>query len=79
MKKQKWIVTVDEKEIVVEYKYSYLTGKTVLVVDDVSTTGATFNEIAKTLLIFGAASVYVASCTTTQKKSQKNIEHKKIL
>lgn len=53
--------------------------KTVLIVDDVSTTGATFNEIAKTLLIFGAACVYAASCTTTQKKSQKNVEHKKIL
>ena len=33
MRKQKWIVTVDEKEIIVEYKYSRLTGKTVLVVD----------------------------------------------
>lgn len=54
-------------------------GKTVLIVDDVSTTGATFNEIAKTLLIFGASSVYAASCTTTQKNRKKNIEHKKHL
>lgn len=52
-------------------KTELIRGKTVLVVDDVSTTGATFNEIAKTLLIFGAACVYAASCTTTQKKSQK--------
>ena len=44
MKKQKWIVTVYEKEITVEYKYSYLTGKTVLVVDGDSFTvkGKTF-------------------------------------
>ena len=34
MKKQKWIVTIEDKEIVVEYKYSSLTGKTVLVVDE---------------------------------------------
>ena len=33
MKKQKWIVTIEEKEVVVEYKYSSLTGKTVLIVD----------------------------------------------
>ncbi len=45
--------------------------KTVLVVDDVSTTGATFNEIAKTLLIFGARAVYAASCTTTKNSSKK--------
>ena len=33
MKKQKWIVTIEEKEIEVEYQYSRITGKTVLVVD----------------------------------------------
>jgi hypothetical protein len=44
MRKQKWIVTIDEKEIVVEYKYSYITGKTILVVDGDSFTvkGKTF-------------------------------------
>ncbi len=44
-------------------------GKTVLIVDDVITTGSTINELAKTLLIFGADSVYAASCATTKKKN----------
>ncbi|MBR3768046.1 MAG: ComF family protein [Clostridia bacterium] len=51
-------------------------GKTILIVDDVSTTGSTFNEIAKTLLIFGAEAVYAASCTVT-KKSKLIIEQNK--
>ena len=44
--------------------------KTVLVVDDVLTTGSTLNEIAKTLLIFGADSVYAATCTVTKRKKR---------
>ncbi len=44
--------------------------KTVLVVDDVLTTGSTLNEIAKTLLIFGADSVYTATCTVTKRKKR---------
>ena len=55
----------------IKEKTELFKGKTVLIVDDVSTTGATFNEIAKTLLIFGASSVYAAACTTTQKNSKK--------
>lgn len=51
-------------------------GKTILLIDDVSTTGNTFNEAGKTLLIFGAESIYAASCTVKE-KTKKNIEHKK--
>lgn len=49
--------------------------KRVLIVDDVATTGSTLGEAAKTLLIFGADSVYAAACTVS-KKSKKNIEHR---
>ena len=45
-------------------------GKTVLIVDDVYTTGSTLNEIAKTLLIFGADKVYAASCTAVKKQKK---------
>ena len=46
------------------------TGKSVLVVDDISTTGATFNETAKTLLIFGADKVYCAAALLNPKKKR---------
>lgn len=42
-------------------KADFIDGKTVLLVDDVITTGATANEAAKTLLIFGAKAVFVAA------------------
>ncbi len=43
MIKQKWIVTVDENDHCIEYTYSSLGGKTVLVVD-----GESFTVKAKT-------------------------------
>ena len=48
--------------------------KTVLVVDDIITTGSTLNEAAKTLLIFGAEDVYAAG--VAQGKKKKHIQEK---
>ena len=42
-------------------------GRTVLLTDDIVTTGATFNEAAKTLMIFGAEKVYGAAAMLTPK------------
>lgn len=50
----------------------FIKGRKFLIVDDVYTTGSTFNEIAKTLLIFGAEGVYAAACTAVKK--EKSIE-----
>ena len=46
-------------------------GKTVLLTDDIVTTGATFNEAAKTLMIFGAEKVYGAAAMLTPKENKK--------
>ena len=46
--------------------------KTVLLVDDISTTGETLNECAKMLLIGGAAEVFCLTVAITNKKEEKN-------
>lgn len=47
--------------------------KTILLIDDVKTTGATLNECAKMLKIYGAKDVFCASFAVTKKeKSNKN-------
>ena len=42
--------------------------KTILLVDDISTTGETFNECSKMLWLYGAKSVYCISTALTPKK-----------
>lgn len=44
-------------------------GKTILVIDDVTTTGATFNECARALKHSGAKAVYCAAIATTVKSN----------
>ena len=50
-------------------------GSRILVTDDILTSGATLNEAAKTLLIFGAEDVYACAAAATPKR--KNKEKKK--
>lgn len=49
-------------------------GKRVLIADDIVTTGATLNEAAKTLLIFGAETAYGAAAMLTPKSKPSNKE-----
>lgn len=44
--------------------------KTILLVDDISTTGETFNECSKMLWLYGAKSVYCISTALTPKKKK---------
>lgn len=46
---------------------SQIKDKTVLIIDDVITTGGTVNEAAKTLLIFGANRIEICVCAITKK------------
>lgn len=48
-------------------------GKTILLVDDIKTTGATLSECAKMLMLAGAKAVYVCTFAITKHKS-KNTE-----
>lgn len=45
-------------------------GRRVLIVDDIMTTGSTLNEAAKTLMIFGAADVFCTAAVLTVKKKK---------
>ncbi len=47
-----------------------ITGMTILLLDDVITTGATTSECAKTLLAFGAKDVYCAAVASAHKDNQ---------
>ena len=48
--------------------------KTVLLTDDIITSGSTLNEAAKTLLIFGADKVFVTAAVSTPKKQHKTAD-----
>lgn len=52
-------------------------GKTILIVDDVITTCATINEIAKTLLHYGASEVYAISFAHTQLNRKEKLKNNK--
>ena len=49
----------------------YVNGKTILLVDDVKTTGSTLNECAKMLKIYGAKEVYCATLAVVHNKGKK--------
>lgn len=57
-------------DVLDEYK-NQINGKTVLLIDDVKTTGSTLNECAKMLKIYGAKSVYCATVAVTKKTTNK--------
>lgn len=52
-------------DVIDEYKYK-LDDKTILLIDDVKTTGSTLNECAKMLKIYGAKEVYCVAAAITK-------------
>lgn len=52
-----------------------VSGKTILLVDDIKTTGATLNECAKILKIRGAEKVYCVTAALTGKKVSKDLDN----
>ena len=57
-----------------KFYYNYrVDGTTVLLIDDIRTTGATLDECAKTLLYAGAEKVYCATALTTVFKQKNQI------
>ncbi|MGN1328704.1 MAG: ComF family protein [Eubacterium sp.] len=48
----------------------YVNGKTILLIDDVKTTGSTINECAKMLKIYGAKEVYCATLAVVNNKKK---------
>ena len=68
---------MDSKERFKNVKGTYyankkVTGKTILLVDDIKTTGATLDECAKQLLLAGADNVYCVTGLVTKPKERKN-------
>ncbi|MCD7796675.1 MAG: hypothetical protein LUG95_03415 [Clostridiales bacterium] len=55
----------------------YVEGKTILLIDDVKTTGSTLNECTKMLKIYGAKAVYCATLAIVEPKSKKDKDKKK--